>query len=238
VGNLVGRTRLGAEKSGEVVRRAVSAMQQIEKSSGEISNIIGVIDEIAFQTNLLALNAAVEAARAGEQGRGFAVVAQEVRSLAQRSSASAREIKQLIEESVGLVQSGSQLVGQAGGVMDEIMRAVERVTEIVAAITGASQEQSMGIDQVNQAMAQIDRVTQQNAALVEEAAAAAESLEDQAARLVSAVVEFKLDAAPAALPAAESKPEPQEPGAAAGLLNWIKPAPALQAAGAAEWKEF
>jgi methyl-accepting chemotaxis protein len=227
-----------AGKGGQVVEKVVQTMDRISGSSRKISEITAVIDSIAFQTNLLALNAAVEAARAGEQGRGFAVVAQEVRSLAQRSSASAREIKQLIEESVGLVQSGSQLVGQAGGVMDEIMRAVERVTEIVAAITGASQEQSMGIDQVNQAMAQIDRVTQQNAALVEEAAAAAESLEDQAARLVSAVVEFKLDAAPAAPPAAESKPEPQEPGASAGLLDWIKPAPALQAAGAAEWKEF
>jgi methyl-accepting chemotaxis protein len=223
-----------AGKGGQVVEKVVQTMDRISGSSRKISEITAVIDSIAFQTNLLALNAAVEAARAGEQGRGFAVVAQEVRSLAQRSSASAREIKQLIEESVGLVQSGSQLVGQAGGVMDEIMRAVERVTEIVAAITGASQEQSMGIDQVNQAMAQIDRVTQQNAALVEEAAAAAESLEDQAARLMSAVVEFKLDAAPAALPAAESRPAPQKPAASADLLDWIKPAPALQAAGAAE----
>jgi methyl-accepting chemotaxis protein len=236
-----------AAKGGQVVEKVVQTMDRITGSSRKISEITAVIDSIAFQTNLLALNAAVEAARAGEQGRGFAVVAAEVRNLAQRSSGSAKEIKQLIEESVGLVQSGSQLVGQAGSAMDEIMGAVQRVTEIVGAITGASQEQSMGIDQVNQAMAQIDRVTQQNAALVEEAAAAAESLQDQAARLVSAVVEFKLDAdaAPAAMPAAEPQPAPEpkaRPGkpaqAAAEPLDWMKPAPAVQAAGAAEWKEF
>jgi len=239
-----------ASKGGHVVQKVVETMDRITGSSRKISEITAVIDSIAFQTNLLALNAAVEAARAGEQGRGFAVVAAEVRSLAQRSSGSAKEIKRLIEESVDLVQSGSQLVGQAGSTMDEIMGAVKRVTEIVTAITTASQEQSMGIDQVNQAMAQIDRVTQQNAALVEEAAASAESLQDQASRLVSAIVAFKLDdAAPAPAPApvaepaqAAEKPAPERkerPARATEVLDWIKPVPRAQAAGGnGEWKEF
>ncbi|HEX2200342.1 MAG TPA: methyl-accepting chemotaxis protein [Burkholderiales bacterium] len=238
-----------ASKGGQVVQQVVETMDRITGSSRKISEITAVIDSIAFQTNLLALNAAVEAARAGEQGRGFAVVAAEVRSLAQRSSGSAKEIKRLIEESVDLVQSGSQLVGQAGSTMDEIMDAVKRVTEIVTAITTASQEQSMGIDQVNQAMAQIDRVTQQNAALVEEAAASAESLQDQASRLVSAIVAFKLDdavAPPAPLvepvPAAPQKPAAgrKPPRAAPGeLLDWMKPVPRAQAIGGnGEWKEF
>jgi len=239
-----------ASKGGHVVQKVVETMDRITGSSRKISEITAVIDSIAFQTNLLALNAAVEAARAGEQGRGFAVVAAEVRSLAQRSSGSAKEIKRLIEESVDLVQSGSQLVGQAGSTMDEIMDAVKRVTEIVTAITTASQEQSMGIDQVNQAMAQIDRVTQQNAALVEEAAASAESLQDQASQLVSAIVAFKLDdAAPAPAPApvaepaqAAEKPAPERkkrPARANEVLDWIKPVPRAQAAGGnGEWKEF
>jgi methyl-accepting chemotaxis protein len=243
-----------ATKGGQVVEKVVETMERISGSSRKISEITAVIDSIAFQTNLLALNAAVEAARAGEQGRGFAVVAAEVRNLAQRSSGSAKEIKRLIEESVGLVQSGAQLVGQAGGAMDEIMSAVKRVTEIVTAITTASQEQSMGIDQVNQAMAQIDRVTQQNAALVEEAAASAESLQEQASLLVSAIVAFKLEegavaAEPAPAPVAEPAPAaPQAKPAAprkekragkAEVLDWMKPVPAVHAAGGnGEWKEF
>jgi methyl-accepting chemotaxis protein len=248
-----------ASKGGHVVQKVVETMDRITGSSRKISEITAVIDSIAFQTNLLALNAAVEAARAGEQGRGFAVVAAEVRNLAQRSSGSAKEIKRLIEESVDLVQSGSQLVGQAGHTMDEIMDAVKRVTEIVTAITTASQEQSMGIDQVNQAMAQIDRVTQQNAALVEEAAASAESLQDQASQLVSAIVAFKLDEAeavaeaapvPAPDPVAEPAPAPEPEKAAAErkprraaapgeLLDWMKPVPRAHAAGGnGEWKEF
>ncbi len=253
-----------AGKGGQVVEKVVETMDRITGSSKKISEITAVIDSIAFQTNLLALNAAVEAARAGEQGRGFAVVAAEVRNLAQRSSGSAKEIKRLIEESVGLVQSGSQLVGQAGAAMDEIMGAVKRVTEIVGSITTASQEQSMGIDQVNQAMAQIDRVTQQNAALVEEAAASAESLQDQASLLVSAVVAFKLEegagrtGAPAPAPAA--KPEPAVPAlqkpagraesraaerkarraTATEVPDWVKPAahPHAAAGGNGEWKEL
>jgi methyl-accepting chemotaxis protein len=192
-GQLAADASGAAGKGGEVVRKVVETMDGITGSSRKISEITAVIDSIAFQTNLLALNAAVEAARAGEQGRGFAVVAAEVRTLAQRSAAAAKEIKGLIEESVSRVQSGSQLVDQAGAAMEEIVGAVKRVNEIIGAITAASQEQSMGIDQVNQAMAQIDRVTQQNAALVEEAAAAAESLQEQATQLVTAVVAFKLE---------------------------------------------
>jgi methyl-accepting chemotaxis protein len=182
-----------AGKGGQVVNKVVETMDGITGSSKKISEITAVIDSIAFQTNLLALNAAVEAARAGEQGRGFAVVASEVRSLAQRSAAAAKEIKALIEESVQRVESGSQLVAEAGAAMREIVGAVKQVTEIIGTIATASQEQSGGIDQVNQAMSQIDGVTQQNAALVEEAAAAAASLQEQASQLMSAVVAFKID---------------------------------------------
>jgi len=182
-----------AGKGGQVVSRVVETMDGITGSSKKISEITAVIDSIAFQTNLLALNAAVEAARAGEQGRGFAVVASEVRNLAQRSAGAAKEIKSLIEESVQRVESGSRLVGEAGAAMREIVDAVRQVTEIIGTIASASQEQSGGIDQVNQAMSQIDGVTQQNAALVEEAAAAAASLQDQAAQLTSAVVAFKVE---------------------------------------------
>ena len=169
-------------------------MSSIDASARKIVDIIGVIDGIAFQTNILALNAAVEAARAGEQGRGFAVVATEVRSLAQRSAAAAREIKTLIGDSVEQVNNGTRLVQQAGSTMGEVVDSVRRVTDIMAEITAASAEQSMGIDQVNQAIAQMDQVTQQNAALVEEAAAAAGSLQDQAGSLAQVVSTFKIDA--------------------------------------------
>ncbi|WP_324777803.1 methyl-accepting chemotaxis protein, partial [Ralstonia pickettii] len=157
------------------------------------ADIIGVIEGIAFQTNILALNAAVEAARAGEQGRGFAVVAGEVRSLAQRSATAAKEIKELIGDSVGRVQNGSTLVAEAGTVIDEVVVAVRRVTDIMGEISAASEEQSSGIEQVNQAVTQMDQVTQQNAALVEQAAAAAESLEEQAEALRSAVAVFRVE---------------------------------------------
>ncbi|MDH6591122.1 methyl-accepting chemotaxis protein [Variovorax sp. TBS-050B] len=182
-----------AVKGGNVVGQVVDTMASINASSKKIVDIIGVIDGIAFQTNILALNAAVEAARAGEQGRGFAVVASEVRSLAQRSGAAAKEIKGLIDDSVGKVDMGSTLVGEAGKTMEEIVGSVRRVTDIIGEITAASQEQSTGIEQVNQAIAQMDQVTQQNAALVEEAAAAAQSMQEQAASLVGAVSVFKLD---------------------------------------------
>ena len=181
-----------AVKGGQVVGQVVQTMSSINDSSKKIVDIIGVIDGIAFQTNILALNAAVEAARAGEQGRGFAVVATEVRTLAQRSAGAAKEIKQLISDSVHKVEDGTRLVDEAGRTMEEIVAAVKRVTDIMAEIAAASQEQSSGIEQVNRAVTQMDAVTQQNAALVEEAAAAAESMQEQAQALAQAVAVFKL----------------------------------------------
>ena len=182
-----------AERGGSAVSEVVTTMQAISASSRKISEIVSVIDGIAFQTNILALNAAVEAARAGEQGKGFAVVAGEVRSLAQRSAQAAKEIKGLIEDSVGKVGAGSQQVERAGATMQEIVASVKRVTDIMGEISAASEEQSSGIDQVNRAVSQMDEVTQQNAALVEEAAAAG-SLEEQAQRLAEAVAVFKINA--------------------------------------------
>jgi methyl-accepting chemotaxis protein I, serine sensor receptor len=182
-----------ANKGSRVVAQVVDTMGDINQSSAKIADIITIIEGIAFQTNILALNAAVEAARAGEEGRGFAVVAGEVRNLAQRSSAAAKEIKGLIDTSVERVQSGTSLVDQAGRTMNEIIGAVQRVTDIMGEIAAASQEQSSGIEQVARAVTQMDEVTQQNAALVEEAAAAAQSLEDQAAKLRQAVAVFQLD---------------------------------------------
>ena len=184
-----------AQRGGQVVAGVVSTMQDISASSRKISDIIGTIDGIAFQTNILALNAAVEAARAGEQGRGFAVVASEVRSLAQRSAAAAREIKGLIGASVEKVESGSRMVADAGTTMKEIVDSVQRVDHIIGEITTSSSEQSEGIHQVNNAVTQLDQMTQQNAALVEESAAAAESLKDQAHRLSAVVDTFRLDPA-------------------------------------------
>jgi len=200
-----------AVKGGSVVQQVVDTMSAINESARKIVDIISVIDGIAFQTNILALNAAVEAARAGEQGRGFAVVAGEVRNLAQRSAAAAKEIKSLISDSVEKVEDGSKLVGEAGKTMDEIVTSVRRVTDIMSEIAAASAEQSSGIEQVNQAITQMDEVTQQNAALVEQAAAAAESLEEQAATLSETVAQFRLntDTAMLAAPARVSHPAPQ-----------------------------
>jgi methyl-accepting chemotaxis protein len=229
-----------AARGGAVIEQVVGTMREIHDASGKIADIIGVIDGIAFQTNILALNAAVEAARAGEQGRGFAVVAGEVRNLAQRSAAAAREIKTLIVDSTGKVENGSKLVGDAGNTMREIVDSVRRVTDIMAEITSASAEQSGGIEQINQAIAQMDEVTQQNAALVEQTSAAAEAMQDQAARLAQAVSVFRLDGvAQAAMPA-------PAPAKAVKRLDAPKPRTVKQpsmrkepaAAAAGYWEEF
>ncbi|MEF9417372.1 MULTISPECIES: methyl-accepting chemotaxis protein [Xanthomonas] len=189
----IGAARVASE-GGDVVGKVVDTMSGIEASSKKIADIISVIDGIAFQTNILALNAAVEAARAGEQGRGFAVVASEVRTLAQRSSGAAKEIKDLIDDSVQRVAEGSALVHSAGKTMGEVVASVQRVTDIMGEISAASQEQSAGIEQVNQTITHMDETTQQNAALVEEATAAARSMEEQAVQLTDAVAIFKIDA--------------------------------------------
>ena len=195
-----------AEKGGAIVSQVVNTMGTINDSSRKIYDIISVIDGIAFQTNILALNAAVEAARAGEQGRGFAVVASEVRNLAQRSAGAAKEIKELIGNSVDQVDIGSKLVQEAGATMDDVVASVRRVTDIMGEITSASSEQSIGIDQVNTAITQMDQVTQQNAALVEEAAAAAASMQEQAERLADVASSFRLEAGMAAAPAVAAAP--------------------------------
>ena len=214
-----------AAKGGEVVGQVVSTMDEINASSKRIGDIIGVIDGIAFQTNILALNAAVEAARAGEQGRGFAVVAGEVRSLAQRSAGAAREIKTLIGASVERVETGARLVQEAGESMTDIVSSVQRVTDIIGEITAAASEQSDGIGQVNQSVVELDQMTQQNAALVEESAAAAESLRDQAEQLAQAVGKFKIagDHAPVATAA---KPR-RSAGAAPRAMGSSLPRPGV-----------
>ncbi len=240
-----------AQRGGIVVSEVVQTMQQINESARKIVDIIGVIDGIAFQTNILALNAAVEAARAGEQGRGFAVVATEVRSLAQRSAAAAKEIKSLIGDSVDKVESGSKLVAQAGSTMDEVVASVRRVTGIIAEISAASQEQSAGIEQVNQAITQMDQVTQQNAALVEQAAAAADSLQEQAGSLTETVSVFRVAGmghGSSVVRAPKKKasstviamPQRAKTPAAAPAVRAVAAAPKKVAAGggADEWEEF
>ena len=237
-----------AAKGGAVVGEVVTTMDSINESSRKIVDIISVIDGIAFQTNILALNAAVEAARAGEQGRGFAVVAGEVRNLAQRSAAAAKEIKTLIGDSVEKVEGGSKLVGQAGQTMEEIVSSIRRVTDIMSEITAASVEQSAGIEQVNLAITQMDEVTQQNAALVEEAAAAAEALEEQAQNLAASVATFKVEEAPAGAAVVRRAPAQQiaparkpaasgKPGASKGTAV-AKPKARPQADDDGEWEEF
>jgi methyl-accepting chemotaxis protein len=206
-----------AVKGGAVVRDAVASMSAVTASSKKIADIIGVIDGIAFQTNILALNAAVEAARAGEQGRGFAVVAFEVRSLAHRSAGAAKEIKDLISDSVAKVDAGARQVNDAGVTMEEIVAAVKKVSELVAEISTASREQAQGIEQVSESVSQMEKVTQQNAAMVEEASAAASSLAEQSRALIDAVAAFRLreqaaaPAEPIALPPPARALEPKRP---------------------------
>ena len=233
-----------AAQGGDVVAKVVETMSGIEASSKKIADIISVIDGIAFQTNILALNAAVEAARAGEQGRGFAVVASEVRTLAQRSSGAAKEIKDLIDDSVQRVAEGSALVHTAGKTMGEVVASVQRVTDIMGEISAASQEQSAGIEQVNQTITQMDETTQQNAALVEEATAAARSLEEQAVQLTEAVAVFKTDAGYVAAPLQQAS-RPAVTSAikakvvAAGRTPASKPrAVVTTASNEASWQEF
>ena len=231
-----------ATRGGESVGQVVERMTEITESSKKIEDIISVIEGIAFQTNILALNAAVEAARAGEQGRGFAVVASEVRSLAQRSSGAAKEIKTLIGNSVARIEDGSRLVNEAGTTMEEIVSAVKRVTDIMAEISAASQEQSSGIEQVNQTITQMDEVTQQNAALVEESSASARSLEDQAATLSQAVSRFRLAGGGEAieLPAPVARRIEDKPKTPARVAAGPKAAPPRPAAtnGGEHWAEF
>jgi len=238
-----------ALQGGSVVSQVVETMGSINASSSKIVDIIGVIDGIAFQTNILALNAAVEAARAGEQGRGFAVVASEVRNLAQRSASAAKEIKSLITDSVAQVEAGSKLVNQAGKTMDEVVASVKKVSDIVAEITTAGREQEVGIEQINQAITEMDAVTQQNAALVEEAAAASASMQEQAENLSRVVSVFKLDQyaaaavmapppRPARPPAPEQAARPQLAQHASAQVTQLRPAAKAKASADGDWEEF
>jgi methyl-accepting chemotaxis protein len=241
-------TRAVAERGGQVVAQAVHAMAKIEESSGKISDIIGVIDEIARQTNLLALNAAVEAARAGEAGRGFAVVASEVRSLAQRSSQAAKDIKDLITSSNGQVKEGVDLVNRAGTSLTDIVESIKKVAEIVAEIANASAEQASGIEQVGKALTQMDEVTQQNSALVEENAATAKTLEDQAVAMDQRVAFFRIGQTESektppetAAPSAKVQPAARKHAAAranGGSVGRMKVALATATKHNPEWKEF
>jgi methyl-accepting chemotaxis protein len=238
-----------ARKGGQVVGQVVSTMNDISASSRKIGDIIGVIDGIAFQTNILALNAAVEAARAGEQGRGFAVVAAEVRSLAQRSAAAAKEIKTLIGNSVDKVEAGSKLVDNAGKTMGEIVASVTKVSNLIAEIAAASQEQSSGIGQINTAVAQMEQVVQQNASLVEEASAATESMKDQAGALLDAVSRFQLGDLEAPInplrpsaPAMPNNPKPisvkSNPALPPAYVAAVTGGARKPRAQAGEWEEF
>jgi methyl-accepting chemotaxis protein len=237
---LAGSASATAQKGGEVVGKVVATFQEVTVSSKRIADIIGVIDGISFQTNILALNAAVEAARAGEQGRGFAVVASEVRSLAQRSAESAKEIRGLIETSVGRVEAGARLVEQAGKTMEELVASVKRVAEIMTQIASASHEQSSGIEQINKAITHMDTVVQMNASLVEEATAAATSMASQATGLAHSVAQFRVgdgSAAPAPARAPQSLARDMQ-GEKRHAEVGERRAPALAAVEEEDWKEF
>jgi methyl-accepting chemotaxis protein len=229
-----------AQKGAQTVHRAIDRMALIDKSSKKIVDIIGVIEGIAFQTNILALNAAVEAARAGEQGRGFAVVASEVRSLAQRSAQAAKEIKALIEDSVGNVAEGGKLVGEAGKIITEIVVSVQQVTELIGEIAVASKEQSSGVEEINKAIVQMEQVTQQNAALVEQVTAATLSFEEEARRLTASVGRFKFASRAGTRPAAAAaRPAPAQRQDVRPLpASRAKPALAASGGEPDEWKEF
>jgi methyl-accepting chemotaxis protein len=239
---LAGEASNTAERGGAVVAKVVETMREVTDSSKRIADIIGVIDGISFQTNILALNAAVEAARAGEQGRGFAVVASEVRSLAQRSASSAKEIRTLIEDSVGRVEAGARLVQQAGQTMDELVVSVRKVAAIMTEIASASHEQSSGIDQINKAITQMDHVVQMNASLVEEATAAATSMAEQATGLAHVVSQFRVEeGAPVQVPQPATPVLAGDPVPAPAATRAVAPParrePALSDAGD-DWKEF
>ena len=237
---LASSSREQAEKGGSVIKEAIEAMTAISASSKKVTDIIGVIDEIAFQTNLLALNAAVEAARAGEQGRGFAVVASEVRNLAQRSASAAKEIKELINDSGEKVKEGSMLVDESGRTLEEIVASSKKVGDIISEIAAAGAEQSQGIEQVNKAVTQMDEMTQQNAALVEQAAAASESLDDQAKSMQRMMSFFDVGEESAPAPVARVAAEKPAPVArAAAKPTKSKPAPRPAAPSSDdEWDEF
>ncbi|UXS34693.1 HAMP domain-containing protein [Agrobacterium tumefaciens] len=244
-GHLVGRAKIGAEQSGEVVQKAVAAMEQIAGSANEISNIIGVIDEIAFQTNLLALNAGVEAARAGEAGKGFAVVAQEVRELAQRSAGAAKEIKNLITTSNSQVQQGVQLVGQTGKALELIVTEVQEINRHVAAIAESAQEQSSGLQQINTAVNQMDQDTQKNAAMVEESTAASHGLAREAASLNQLLAQFKLSeggysaaSAPVRAASPVDRPAASPARALGGKIRAAFSGNAALSTSADNWEEF
>ncbi|QRM53343.1 PAS domain-containing methyl-accepting chemotaxis protein [Sinorhizobium sp. BG8] len=240
-GRLVAKTKDGAEKSGIVVQNAIGAMGQIEQSSREISNIIGVIDDIAFQTNLLALNAGVEAARAGEAGKGFAVVAQEVRELAQRSASAAKDIKSLISASNEHVRNGVSLVGQTGTALEEILSQVQEVNTNVAAIVEAAREQSTGLREINQSVNSMDQATQQNAAMVEESTAASHSMSREADALHALLRHFRLANASPAVPAQKQAARPQAVAQAPRVPAMARPmrrGGAAQALAMESWEEF
>ena len=220
---LAAGARAQAEKGGQVVSQAIAAMLQINTSSRQIADIIGVIDSIAFQTNLLALNAAVEAARAGEQGRGFAVVAAEVRKLAQRSADAAKEIKLLINDSVEKVDNGSHLVDASGKALAEIVHSIKQVSDIIAEIAAASREQAAGIERVNKAVGQMDKVTQQNASLVQETAAAGEALDEQVHELNTLMEFFKLVQDTSSVASHTSPPQEVEERSPGHVVHTVQP---------------